>query len=113
MYRARAQSNTSGVLTWTFDRPFAHTPVVTVTVEDTGGSGSVWNYVITAISTTAVTIQLLEVVKTDVDKGLLLVRGAVPGSKGGWVFVRDAVKRPLPKDAPFAPPTTTILPSLG
>ena len=47
-----------------------------------------------------VTTLNLEVVKTDVDKGLLLVRGAVPGSKGGWVFVRDAVKRPLPKDAP-------------
>ncbi len=47
-----------------------------------------------------VTTLNLEVVKTDVDKGLVLVRGAVPGSKGGWVFVRDAVKLPLPKDAP-------------
>ena len=47
-----------------------------------------------------VTTLNLEVVKTDVDKGLLLVRGAVPGSKGGWVYVRDAVKRPLPKEAP-------------
>ena len=47
-----------------------------------------------------VTTLNLEVVKTDVDKGLLLVRGAVPGAKGGWVHVRDAVKRPLPKDAP-------------
>ena len=47
-----------------------------------------------------VTTLNLEVVKTDVDKGLVLVRGAVPGSKGGWVYVRDAVKRPLPKDAP-------------
>ena len=37
---------------------------------------------------------------TDVDRGLLMVRGAVPGSKGGWVLVRDAVKRPLPKEAP-------------
>ena len=47
-----------------------------------------------------VTTLNLEVVKTDVERGLLLVRGAVPGSKGGWVFVRDAVKRPLPQDAP-------------
>ena len=47
-----------------------------------------------------VTTLNLEVVKTDVDKGLLLVRGAVPGSKGGWVTVRDAAKRPLPKEAP-------------
>src|SRR6201991_3964484 len=42
----------------------------------------------------------LRVVQTDVEKGLLLVEGAVPGSKGGWIMVRDAVKKPLPKDAP-------------
>src|SRR5690606_9907115 len=41
----------------------------------------------------------LEVVKTDVERGLILVRGAVPGAKGGWVLIRDAVKRP-PKEAP-------------
>mgnify|MGYP002385783361 FL=1 len=41
----------------------------------------------------------LEVVKTDVERGLILVRGAVPGAKGGWVLIRDAVKKP-PKDAP-------------
>ena len=41
----------------------------------------------------------LEVVKTDVERGLILVRGAVPGSKGGWVLIRDAVKK-APKDAP-------------
>jgi large subunit ribosomal protein L3 len=47
-----------------------------------------------------VTTQNLEVVQTDKERGLILLRGAVPGSKGGWVLVRDAVKRPLPKDAP-------------
>ena len=47
-----------------------------------------------------VTTQNLEVVQTDKVRGLILVRGAVPGSKGGWVLVRDAVKRPLHKDAP-------------
>ena len=47
-----------------------------------------------------VTTQNLEVVETDKERGLVLVRGAVPGTKGGWVLVRDAVKRPLPKDAP-------------
>ena len=47
-----------------------------------------------------VTTQNLEVVGTDVERGLVLIRGAVPGSKGGWVLVRDAVKRPLPADAP-------------
>ena len=47
-----------------------------------------------------VTIQNLQVVRTDADRGLILVRGAVPGAKDGWVMLRDAVKRPLPKDAP-------------
>ena len=42
----------------------------------------------------------LRVVQTDVERGLLLVEGAVPGSKGGWIMVRDAVKKPLPKEAP-------------
>ena len=42
----------------------------------------------------------LRVVQTDVARGLILVEGAVPGSKGGWIRVRDAVKKPLPKDAP-------------
>ena len=47
-----------------------------------------------------VTTQNLRVVRTDVEKGLILVEGAVPGVKGGWIHVRDAVKRSLPKDAP-------------
>ena len=49
-----------------------------------------------------VTTQNLRVVQTDVDRGLILVEGAVPGVKGGWIFVRDAVKRALPKEAPQA-----------
>jgi len=44
--------------------------------------------------------QNLEVVQTDKDRGLILVRGAVPGTKGNWVLVRDAVKRALPENAP-------------
>ncbi len=47
-----------------------------------------------------VTTQNLEVVRTDADKGLILIRGAVPGSKGGWIEIRDAVKHVLHKDAP-------------
>jgi large subunit ribosomal protein L3 len=47
-----------------------------------------------------VTTQNLEVVSTDDERGLILVRGAVPGSKGAWIMVRDAVKSALPKDAP-------------
>jgi len=48
-----------------------------------------------------VTIQNLEVVKTDTTRGLLMVKGAVPGAKGGWILLRDAVKRPLPADLPY------------
>lgn len=48
-----------------------------------------------------VTTQNLEVAKVDVERGLIMVRGSVPGSKGGWVFIRDAVKRDLPKEAPM------------
>jgi large subunit ribosomal protein L3 len=47
-----------------------------------------------------VTTQNLEVVKTDVERGLIMVRGAVPGPKGNLVEVRDAVKKPLPAAAP-------------
>lgn len=47
-----------------------------------------------------VTTQNLQVVRTDPEKGLILVRGAVPGSKGGWIEIRDAVKASLPDNAP-------------
>ena len=47
-----------------------------------------------------ITTQNLEVVRTDAERGLILVRGAVPGSKGGWVTLRDALKRDLPENAP-------------
>ena len=47
------------------------------------------------------TIQNLQVVAIDGVRGLIMVRGAVPGAKGGYVFVRDAAKKPLPEDAPF------------
>ena len=47
-----------------------------------------------------VTTQNLKVVKTDVDRGLIMIAGAVPGSKGGWILVRDALKRDLPDGVP-------------
>ncbi|MDF3415993.1 50S ribosomal protein L3 [Sulfitobacter sp. M57] len=46
-----------------------------------------------------VTTQNLEIVKTDSERGLIMVKGAVPGSKGGWVTVKDAVKKPFPENA--------------
>src|ERR671929_2114936 len=48
-----------------------------------------------------VTTQNLRVVRTDPDRGLVMVLGAVPGAKGDWVEVRDAVKRALPDGVPF------------
>lgn len=47
------------------------------------------------------TVLNLTVVSTDVERGLIMVRGAVPGADGGWVLVTDAKKKPLPKDAPM------------
>jgi large subunit ribosomal protein L3 len=47
-----------------------------------------------------VTTLNLKVVMTDVERGLVLVEGAVPGAKGGWITLRDAVKKALPKDIP-------------
>ena len=47
------------------------------------------------------TQQNLEIVGTDVERGLIFVKGSVPGSKGGWLFVKDAVKHPRHDSAPF------------
>jgi large subunit ribosomal protein L3 len=52
------------------------------------------------MGSTRVTTQNVEVVSTDTDRGLILIRGAVPGSKGAWILVRDAVKEALPENAP-------------
>ena len=48
-----------------------------------------------------VTTQNLEVVETDIDNGLILVRGAIPGAKDSYVLVFDSVKAALPEGAPF------------
>ena len=45
-----------------------------------------------------VTTQNLQVVKTDSDRGLIMIKGAVPGPKGSWVTVKDAVKKPVPEN---------------
>lgn len=43
-----------------------------------------------------ITTQNVKVVKTDVERGLLLIQGSVPGAKGAWIMVKDAVKKPAP-----------------
>ena len=48
-----------------------------------------------------VTTQNLVVHATDSERGLIMVRGAVPGARTGYVLVRDAIKAPMPADAPF------------
>ncbi len=62
-----------------------------------------------------VTTQNLTIAKIDVDRGLVLVKGAVPGSKNSWIMVRDAVKRSLPSEAPtpgaFRMPNTDSAPA--
>ena len=52
------------------------------------------------LGTERVTTLNLRVVQTDADRGLILVEGSVPGFAGGYVRVRDAVKKALPKEAP-------------
>jgi large subunit ribosomal protein L3 len=53
------------------------------------------------MGTVRVTTQNIQVVRTDAERGLIMVKGSVPGNKGGWVTIKDAVKKPLPKDAAF------------
>jgi len=48
-----------------------------------------------------VTTQSLKVVSVDAERGLIMIKGAVPGSDGGWVLVRDAIKRKMPQGLPF------------
>ncbi len=48
-----------------------------------------------------VTMQNLEIVATDVERGLIMVKGAVPGAKGGFLVIRDSAKRPAPDQAPY------------
>jgi large subunit ribosomal protein L3 len=57
-----------------------------------------------------VTTLNLEIAAVDADKGLLMIKGAVPGARGGYVRVRDAVKMP-PKDAAF--PAVLLEPAAG
>ena len=53
------------------------------------------------MGTRNVTVHNLKVIHTDSNRGVIFIRGAVPGAKGGWVFVRDAVKAEAPENLPF------------
>lgn len=46
------------------------------------------------------TVQNLQIVRTDAERGLILVRGGIPGPKGGWIMLSDACKKRLPEEAP-------------
>jgi large subunit ribosomal protein L3 len=48
-----------------------------------------------------ITTQNLKVVKTDVERGLIMIQGSVPGAKGAWIMIKDAVKKPAPQGAAF------------
>ena len=48
-----------------------------------------------------VTVQNLKVVATDADRGLIMVKGAVPGFEGAYVLIKDAVKKALPENVPM------------
>ncbi|MBL1436778.1 MAG: 50S ribosomal protein L3 [Rhodobacteraceae bacterium] len=48
-----------------------------------------------------VTTQNLQVIRTDSERGLLMIKGAVPGSKGGWVTIKDSVKKAAPEGLPM------------
>ncbi|HEX3883964.1 MAG TPA: 50S ribosomal protein L3 [Stellaceae bacterium] len=48
-----------------------------------------------------VTTHNLKVIVADAERGVLMIEGAVPGSEGGWVLIKDAIKRKMPSDLPF------------
>ena len=47
------------------------------------------------------TVQNLQVVAADEDRGLIFIKGGLPGSKGSWISLKDAVKKALPNDVPY------------
>ncbi len=48
-----------------------------------------------------VTTQSLQLIASDAERGILMIKGSVPGSPGGFVLVKDAVKRKAPEGLPF------------
>ncbi len=60
-----------------------------------------------------VTVQSLEVIAADAERGVLMIKGAVPGSKGGLVMVKDAAKRKMPDGLPFPAALRGARPAAG
>ena len=58
-----------------------------------------------------ITTQNLKVVALDTERNLILIKGAVPGARGGWVIVNDAIKKILPQEAPKPTFLSTPAPS--
>ena len=56
------------------------------------------------------TTQNLQVVRTDAERGLLMIKGAVPGHAGGWVTIKDAVKKAAPAGLPVPAATRAVAP---
>jgi large subunit ribosomal protein L3 len=48
-----------------------------------------------------VTTQNVSIVSIDNDEGLILIKGSIPGSKGGFVYIKDAIKSKLPEGLPY------------
>jgi len=47
------------------------------------------------------TVQNLQVVAVDEDRGLIFIKGGLPGSKGKWISIKDSVKKAIPNDVPL------------
>jgi large subunit ribosomal protein L3 len=57
------------------------------------------------------TTQNLQVVRTDAERGLLMIKGAVPGHAGGWVTIKDAVKKAAPAGLPVPAAVRAVAPA--
>jgi large subunit ribosomal protein L3 len=53
------------------------------------------------MGTNQVTVQNLQVVGTDADQNLIIIKGAIPGANGSYVYIHDAVKRPAKETLPY------------
>lgn len=59
------------------------------------------------------TMQNIRVLDIDNDKGLIIVKGSIPGSKGGYVYISDSIKKSIPANAPFPAAVRNSADSVG